>query len=149
LVSEEEVKMNKTIMLMFFTIFLVVVSFVPVLAEWVPLPADLKIVKPEPGVPGAGFSGIFDGTYSGGGYGKRVTVAVKEVYKEGVSVVYATQNKYEYVTGKFRDFNFKRLDLLLNSGARVVLTLDTSNGTIHAEYTDSGGKNEATLFFRK
>lgn len=53
-------------------------------------------------------------TYSGGGYGMRVTVAIKEVYKEGVSAVYATQNQYEDVTGKFRDFNFNHLDLLLN-----------------------------------
>jgi hypothetical protein len=54
-----EGKDEKTIMLMFFIIFLVVVSFVPVRAEWVPLPADLKIIKPEPGVPGAVFFFIF------------------------------------------------------------------------------------------
>jgi hypothetical protein len=143
--------MKKVIMLIFFIIFLVVVSFVPVMAEWVPLPADLKIIKPEPGLPGAGFSGIFDGTYSGDGYGLRVTVAIKEIYKDkkGVAAVYATQNKYEEVKGKFRDWDFKHLDLLLNSGAKVVLTLDTSNGTIRAEYTDIGGKNQATLFLRK
>ena len=141
--------MKKTIMLMSFIIFLTVVSFVPVMAEWVPLPADLKIIKPEPGAPGAGFSGIFDGTYSGGVPGVRVTVAIKEVYKEGVAAVYATQNQYEDVKGKFRDGDFNHLELRLNSGAKVVLTLDDSNGTIHAEYTDIGGKNEATLFPRK
>ena len=141
--------MKKAIVLMSFIIFLVVVSFVPVMAEWVPLPADLKIIKPEPGVLGAGFSGIFDGTYSGGGYGMRVTVAIKEVNKEGVAAVYATQNKYEDVKGRFLGGDFNHLELLLDSGARVVLILDKSNGTIQAEYTDTGGKNEATLFSRK
>lgn len=140
--------MKKTIMLMFFIIFLVV-SSVPVMADWVPLPADLKIIKPDPGVLGAGFSGIFDGTYSGGGYGMRVTIAIKEVNKEGVAAIYATQNKYEDVKGKFLGGDFNHLELLLGSGARVVLILDDSNGTIHAEYTDTGGKNETTLFLRK
>ena len=139
---------------MLFVVLVVAFSVYPaVLAETgapVPLPPDLDIVKPALDVPGAVFSGIWDGVWqsSNNRYNvpKDVVIVIERIDGERVTIVYALRERGEesYVRVERKLSSVNKIDFDLGNGIkRVQLIYKGSSKKIYGTYFRGNITDEA------
>jgi hypothetical protein len=130
------------------------ISSVVTAAQWTKLPADLKIIPPKAGIPGAEFSGKWDGSamdliVDAKVPPKNVSIVFTEIKADGVQVIFATDNRYESVPGTFPSGDTKRVIFNLTAGvwkgATVTCALVPDN-KLEVNYTIGGRSTRATLY---
>jgi hypothetical protein len=147
--------MKKTLVL--FVILVVAflgISSVVTALQWTKLPADLKIIPPKAGIPGAEFSGKWDGSavdliVDQKIPPKNVSIVFTEIKADGVQVIFAMDNRYESVPGTFPSGDTKRVIFNLTAGvwkgATVTCALVADN-KLEVRYTIGGRSTRATLY---